>query len=128
MTDRDVGNMFLNYQLNSTAIPFTGVGLSSLYESEDEVGPHWAVWDRNLMGFVASPYNSIKMALVAEEVCQGDRHEQRSGSNGKELNSFQWERVKLNLPGNEAYNPCQPWVVKTRADSRMACDVYTFCG
>jgi hypothetical protein len=69
MTDRDLGYMFLNYQLHSLAMPFTGVDLSLLYESKDEVGPRWAVWDRTLMGFAASPYNSIKMALVAEEVC-----------------------------------------------------------
>jgi hypothetical protein len=62
MMDHDVGNMFLNYQLHRTAVPYRGVDLSSLYENEDEVGPRWAVWDRNLMGFAASPYNSIKMA------------------------------------------------------------------
>jgi hypothetical protein len=72
MTDRDVGDMFLNYQLHRSVVPFTGVNLSSLYEGSDEVGPRWAVWDRNLMGFAASPYNSIKMALVAEEICKGN--------------------------------------------------------
>jgi hypothetical protein len=69
MMDRDVGDMFLNYQFHSLAMPFTGVDLLLLYESKDEVGPRWAVWDRNLMGFAVSPYNSIKMALVAKEVC-----------------------------------------------------------
>jgi hypothetical protein len=69
MTDQDVGNMFLNFQLHRTAKPFTGIDLSSLYESDEDVGPRWAVWDCNLMGFAASPYNSIKMALVAEEIC-----------------------------------------------------------
>ncbi len=64
MTDRDVGDMFLNFQLNESIVPFTGVDLSSLYEDKKEKGPRWAAWDRNLMGFAASPYNSIKMALV----------------------------------------------------------------
>jgi hypothetical protein len=41
--DRDMGDMFLNYQLHSSAMPFTGVDLLPLYESEDEVGPRWAV-------------------------------------------------------------------------------------
>jgi hypothetical protein len=46
-----------------------------------------AVWDRNLMVFAASPYNSfIKMALVAEEICKG---ETGVGCDGKELNPFQ---------------------------------------
>jgi hypothetical protein len=78
------------------------------------------------MGFAASPYNSIKTALVVEEVCRGDRHEQGVGSDGKELNPFQWERVNLNLPGSETYDPCQPWIVKTRADGRKACDMHSF--
>ena len=68
MTDR-LGDMFLNYQLHSTVMPFTGVDLASLYKSENEVRLRWAVWDQNFMGFAASPYNSIKMALVAKEVC-----------------------------------------------------------
>ncbi len=68
MADGDVGDMFLNFQLHRFMVPFTGVDISSLYEGPDEVGPQWAVWDRNLMGFAASPYNSIKMALVAEEI------------------------------------------------------------
>jgi hypothetical protein len=68
MTDRDVGDMFLNYQLHSLAMPITGFDLLLLCESKDEVGLRWAVWDKNLMGFAASTYNSIKMALVAEEV------------------------------------------------------------
>ncbi len=56
--------------------PFTGVDLSLLYEAGGESGPRWAIWDRNLMGVAASPYNSIKMALVAKEICRGDRHEE----------------------------------------------------
>ncbi len=39
MTDRDVGDMFLNFQLHGTARPFTGVDLSLLYESDEDVGP-----------------------------------------------------------------------------------------
>jgi hypothetical protein len=89
MTDRDVGNMFLNYQLHESVVPYTGVDLSSLYEGKDEVGPQWAVWDRNLMGFASSPYSSIRTALVVEEVCRGDRHKIGLGSDKKELNPFQ---------------------------------------
>ena len=39
MTDQDMGDMFLNFQLHESAIPFTGVNLLSLYESPDDVGP-----------------------------------------------------------------------------------------
>jgi hypothetical protein len=126
MTDRDVGDMSLNFQLHRSVVPFTGVDLSSLYEGSDEVGLRWAVWDRNLMGFAASPYNSIKMALVAEEVCKGNRHEEGVGIDGKELNPFQWMRVRLNLPGLKEYDPCNSWISKLRSDGRVACDLFTF--
>ena len=76
MTDQDVGDMFLNFKLHWTVGPYTGVDLSTLYDSDEEPGPRWAVWDRNLMGFAASPYSSVKMALVVEEVCRGSRHEE----------------------------------------------------
>jgi len=33
MTDRDMGDMFLNFQLHESAVPFTGVQLLSLYDS-----------------------------------------------------------------------------------------------
>jgi hypothetical protein len=69
MTDRDVGDMFLNFQLHEDVRPFTGVDLTSLYDGPEDPGPRMVVWDRSLMGFAASPYNSIKMALVAKEIC-----------------------------------------------------------
>ena len=56
MTDQDMGDMFLNFQLHELVIPFTGVNLLLLYESPDEYGPRLAVWERNLMGFASSPY------------------------------------------------------------------------
>jgi hypothetical protein len=126
MTDRDVGDIFLNFQLHKSVVPFTGVNLSSLYENGEDAGPRWAVWDRNSMGFAASPYNSIRMALVAKEVCRGDRHEEGIGSEGKELNTFQWVCIKLNLPGTMEYDPCTSWMTKVQADGRMACNVFLF--
>ena len=126
MTDRDIGDMFLNFQLHASAIPFTGVNLTSLYGSPDEGGLRLAVWDRNLMGFAPSPYNSVKMALIVEEVSKGDRHQSNVGCDGRELNPFQWETVKLNLPGSREYDPCVSWITKRRKDGRIACDVYTF--
>ena len=71
MTDRDIKDMFLNFQLHASVVPFTGVDLSSLYNSPDEEGPRCAMWDRNLMGFAASPYNSIKMVLWRRRSAKG---------------------------------------------------------
>ena len=126
MTDRDVGDMFLNFRLHWKVRPFTGVDLSSLYDSPNDPGPRWAVWDRNLMGFAALPYCSVKMALVVEEVCRGDRHEEGVGADGKELNPFQWRYVRLNLPGTKDYDPCTSWISKIRGDGRVACDILSF--
>jgi hypothetical protein len=72
MTDRDIGDMFLNFQLHSSARPYTGVDLTTLYDGPDEVGPRLAMWDRCLMGFALSPYNCVKMALIVEEISMGE--------------------------------------------------------
>lgn len=70
------------------------------------------------MGFKSSPHNSIKMALVAEEVVLGDRWVKE--------NPFQWSRVELNLPGSLRYNPSQTWIAKVRKDGLIACGLFTF--
>jgi hypothetical protein len=126
MTDRDVGDMFLNFQLHESVVPYTEVDLLSLYGAGEEDGPWWAMWDRNLMGFAASPYSSIKMSLIVGEICRGDRHEEGVGIDGRELNLFQWHHIQLNLPGTRDYNPCLSWVSKMRADESAACDVFEF--
>ena len=126
MTDRDMGDMFLNFQLDEAVKPFTGVDLSSIYEKGEPIDPKWAYWDRNLMGFAASPNNSCLMALVIEEVIKGDRHETGVGRDGKELNPFQWFRVQLNLPGTKDYNPTKTWICKLREDGLFACEMLTF--
>ena len=77
------------------------------------------------MGFKPSPYNSVKTALVAEEICKGNRFETEKGADGKELNPFQWHSVRLNLPG-PGYDPTLSWVAKLCADGRMACDLFTY--
>ena len=126
MTDRDIGDMFLNFQLHSSARPYTGVDLSTLYDGPDEVGPRSAVWDRCLMGFAPSPYNCVKMALIVEEISKGDRRVTGKASDGRELNPFQWDSVRLNLPGCKEYDPGISWCSKRRKDGRTACDAFTF--
>jgi len=131
MTDRDVADMFLNFQLHHSVVPFTGVDMSGLGIDGSDAGvtqtlPRWACWDRNLMGFAASPYNSIKMALIVEEVVRGDRHETRLGANGAQLNPFQWASVRLNLPGQSGYDPTLSWICKLRADGLLASELFTF--
>ncbi len=38
MTDRDVGNVFLNFQLHRTVVPFPGADLSSLHGCKGHLG------------------------------------------------------------------------------------------
>ena len=127
MTDRDVGEMFHNFQLHYRVLPYTGVDLAPLYEGVETTESMLAHWDRCLMGFRSSPYNSVKMLLIIEEVVKGDRHDSRTDPlTGVELNPFNWESVRLNLPG-PGYDPRLPWVSKIReSDGRVACDVLTF--
>ena len=61
------------------------------------------------MGFVGSPYCAVRMSLIAQEVVRGDRHDTRlapavPGRPPTELNPFQWETVRQNLPGEPGYN------------------------
>ncbi len=92
MTDRDVGDVFLNYQLQEDVCPHMGIDFLCLYKGPMKASPRWVVQDRNLMGFVALPYNSIKMALVAEEEWKGNRFKMGVGCDGKELNPFKWKQ------------------------------------
>jgi hypothetical protein len=119
MADRDIGDMFLNFQLHESAWPFAGEDIGPLLSKEDKVSvSRWYHWCRNAMGFKSSPHNSIKMALVAEEVILGDRW-------AKE-NPFQWSRIELNLPGLLRYDPSRSWIVKVRKDGLNACELFTF--
>jgi len=67
------------------------------------------------------PNNSIMMALITEEICMGDCHEEQVGSDGKELNPLQWKRIRLNLPVvTKTYDPSLSWISMMRVDGRLA--------
>ncbi len=85
MQDMDVGKMFLNFQLHPNTMRFAAVDLGPLDFTTDECPHRWMCWTRNLMGFRSSPYNSIKMYLIAEEIICGDRRDP--------TNAFQWDTI-----------------------------------
>ncbi|MGA0861210.1 MAG: hypothetical protein ACO3R2_16720, partial [bacterium] len=118
MTDRDIGDMFLNFPLHESARPYAGVDIKPILVAGETKQHRWYQWTRNAMGFAPSPYNSIKMSLIAEEVIKGDRHNPQ--------NPFHWERVQLNLPGATDYDPTKSWIMKVRRDGRSASEVFTF--
>ena len=70
------------------------------------------------MGFKSSPYNSVRMYLIAEEILRGDRMDYK--------NPFQWESLMLNLPGDACYSPADAWISKRRADNSRASDFVCF--
>ena len=75
-------------------------------------------WTQNVMGFKPSPYNSIRMYLVTEEIIQGDRHDPD--------NAFQYNYVMLNLPGLEGYKPSVAWISKRRSDGLLGSNFVCF--
>ena len=70
------------------------------------------------MGFKPSPYNSVKMYLVAEEILRGDRLDPS--------NAFQYDHIRLNLPGTAGYNPSLAWISKRRKDGSLATAMVCF--
>ena len=56
------------------------------------------------MGLKPSPYMAIRFYYLAEEFVRGARHQRD--------NPLWWDRVRLNLPGDPAYDPTLPRVMK----------------
>ena len=71
------------------------------------------------MCFRPSPYLACRMLTLAEESARGDPLD--------ENNPFFWDRIVLNLPGSEIFNPSMPWVCKLNSKvNRIAADFITF--
>jgi hypothetical protein len=124
MGDLDVGECFLNFMLHPTLRPYTGVDFTLFFPTERSMGPNgastvWKTWLRAAMGLKSSPYQAVQALGFAEEIIQGDRRDPR--------NIFRWGRVRLNLPGCEAYNPSLPWISKVRSeDGKIVADLFAF--
>jgi hypothetical protein len=116
--DKDMGEMFLNFQLDPKIQQFAAIDILPLEIPTTECEHRWLCWNRMLMGFRAPPYNAIKVYLIAEEIIRGDRHDQ--------TNAFQFDHVRLNLPGTSKYNPTEGWVSKRRKDGSLASDFVCF--
>jgi hypothetical protein len=118
MEDRDMGEMFLNFQLDPFISQFTGVNIGLLDIGRDTCSKRWLCWDRNLMWFKSSPYNLVQIYLISEEIIQGDRHDSD--------NAFQWQDITLNLPGSADYKPDATWISKHHHDGTLARDFVCF--
>ena len=118
MRDQDLGEMFLLFHLHPNTVRFTGVDLGPLDFGSEDCVQRWMCWTRNLMGFKSSPYNSIRMYVISEEIIRGDRHDT--------TNAFQWATLLLNLPGTKGYRPALAWISKRRNDESLASDFVCF--
>ena len=118
MRDQDLGEMFLLFHLHPNTVKFTGVDLGPLEFGSEDCVQHWMCWTRNLMGFKSSPYNSVRMYLVSEEIIRGNRH--------NTTDAFQWMTLLLNLPGTKGYRPALAWISKQRNDGSLASNFVRF--
>ena len=119
MSNRDMGEMLLNFMLDPRIWKYAAIDLGPLGFSHDKCRHRWMVWARNLMGFKPSPYNSVKMYLVAEEILRGDRLDLS--------NAIQYDHIRLNLPGTAGCNPSLAWISKQeRKDKSLATDMVCF--
>lgn len=118
MCDLDVGEMFLNFILHEDIRALAGVDLT-LFAPERSGEVIWECWHRALMGLTTSPYQACQGMGFAEELIRGDPRDAN--------NIFRWDRIRLNLPGSENYQPDKPWVSKVRdEDGHIAVDFVTF--
>jgi len=123
--DLDVAEMFLCFPLGMELRPYAGVDVT-LIRTRGAAAAKWEVermrlwerWARNFMGLRDSPYRSLQLMLMAKQLSYGKRTDPN--------NPFAWERVVLNLPGSETYDPSLPWVMKIRSDGHLACEVYVY--
>lgn len=128
MVDLDIGDMFLNFMLHSSARRFVGIDVTKLFEDDDnshissieeavkekiKAGKlAWFQWLRCAMGLKCSPHQTIKAILFIEEFIKGLSND--------ESNPFHVGEVSLNLPGETDYEPSKPWFCGLNKDGNMA--------
>jgi len=114
-SDMDLGEMFLNYAMDPCLRPYSGVDVSLV--SKKGQGREWMQWGRTFMGFRSSPYMAVRTFNWCLDVVRGDPEDK--------CNSFGYDRIRINLPGDPKYNPSLPWLCKMNED-REACDVVEY--
>lgn len=122
MGDMDICDMFLNFIIHESLREYVGVDVSHFRSDDKEFEEgrrrRWERWCRCMMGLSPSPYLAVQQMLWGEELMFGDRKNPN--------NPFRWDRVVLNLPGMDSYDPSKTWVAKIRADGTMASDMFLY--
>jgi hypothetical protein len=120
--DFDIGEQFHNYMLHISEQPYCGVDLPPDFveqmRADGFVADCYMRWIRLVFGWQSSPYFALRMHVRGLELALGDPADSS--------NAFQWDHVKLNLPGSENYDPAFPRVRKVRVDGLTAVDMVSF--
>jgi hypothetical protein len=117
MANRDMEEMFLNFNLHPDTMKYPCIDIRLMFTPK-EYPNRWMCWTCNLMGFKASPYNLVRMCLIAKEIIQGDQNDK--------CNAFHWTHFRLNLPGTRNYKPAHAWVSKQQQDKLLASNFVCF--
>jgi hypothetical protein len=114
--------MFLNFLMDPLIRPHAGVELTSLRTQLKHVARQGRIlerWERLFMGMKPSPYNSVRYFYWGEEFARGNPIAKN--------NALRYDRVILNLPGMEDFEPAKPNVMKWNDEvDRLAGDLVTF--
>ncbi|KAI2505417.1 hypothetical protein MHU86_9030 [Fragilaria crotonensis] len=110
MADADFGEMFHNFPMPERIRKSSGVDTTQMVPfmtSPVAVGKHGLCllrWSRLFMGMRPSPYNAVRFYYWGEEFIRGNP--------SSPDNATRYDRVILNLPCMETYDPRQPKVMK----------------
>ena len=125
LADADFGEMFHNFFLDEKIRKHAGVDMTYLRRRQPagETKPQIVRWTRLFMGMKPSPYNAVQHYYCGEEFA--------SGNPQNSSNPMGYDRVRLNLPGSDAYDPLLPKVMKWKESANngsgaVAGDVITF--
>jgi hypothetical protein len=123
--DLDLGEMFLNFPMDPKLRPYAGVDLTKLaplFNDKtilDGNGRLYERWERLFMGMKPSPYNAVRYFYLAEEFARGNPEDPK--------NALRYDKVVLNLPGSDDFDPTLPMVMKWNNEAdQIAADVITF--
>lgn len=123
--DMDLGEMLLNFPMDVKLRPYAGVNLTRLAPLLDDKavldsnGRLFERWERLFMGMRPSPYNAVRYFYWAEEFARGKPTDPKY--------AIRYDRVILNLPGGDSFDPTLPMVMKWNDKvDRLAGDVVTF--
>ena len=122
LADNDFGEMFLNFWIHPDLRKYTGIDITELFPEElkEKYGATrlWEAWCRCAMGLTTSPYQTTQCAQRVKRVIFGDKSDPN--------NIFGWTDVRINLPGDDHYDPSLPWISKVRANGDIAADVHPY--